>query len=107
MGLDHNLGHTPYTWPEYDYAEDFASRVRDLNAELFETNFTSVFSWACYNHCVATEESGFLRLTCEPEATTMSHALVQFMQGERRIWQDTCATFGCGRGCSSSDFMTD
>lgn len=105
--LGNNVGRRPSSSKELSYAEDFAALTRDLLQTVKATSTeNAVFSWACYNHCVATQDSGFNSLTCSP-GDTMGTALQQFLGWLPRTtspelsWIDTCTGFACGSGCSA------
>jgi len=104
--LRNNVGHKPSSSEEQSYAQNFAALTRDLVASVkVASPGNAVYSWQCYNHCVATQHSGFDQLTVN--GNTMDEALQQFLgwlpetTSPALSWIDTCTDFACGSGCSA------
>jgi hypothetical protein len=102
--LGNNVGHTPSSAAEQAYAEKFAAATKALDAKVTAMpGGNGVFSWACYNHCTGTSDSGFNRKTCGTSATTMSVAFKQFLGWSSETsaeWIDDCKSWECGNGCN-------
>jgi hypothetical protein len=97
------VGHEPKEAEELQYANEFAAATRQLVSELTSKDGVVAFSWACYNHCVSTNTSGFNSHTCDPDGSTMDGAFKKYLaQAGPKLYQDDCGSFGCGRGCDAA-----
>merc|ERR1712196_262202 len=76
--LGNEVGRTPSSDGEVQYANEFAAATRELGSQLSKMDRVGVYSWACYNHCVSTSDSGYNSHTCDPDGTAMDGAFKKY-----------------------------